>query len=199
MKRIYLVFGASFAAFALDACSHKDNSDAAGNSAGASMAALNDRNAAAPSAADQNGQVAALAPGQTFANQAAASDAFEIATSKLALDKAGKPADKKFARQMITAHTASTAKLKTVSGGLSPAITPDPTLTAEQQQALTDLQTKTGADFDTAYKAAQIDGHQKTLDALKAYAASGDVPDLKAFASGLVPTVTAHLNMAKAL
>jgi len=34
---------------------------------------------------------------------------------------------------------------------------------------------------------------------LKSYVASGDVPTLKDFASGLVPTVTAHLNMANAL
>jgi len=34
---------------------------------------------------------------------------------------------------------------------------------------------------------------------LKGYAAAGDVSALKSFAGGLVPTVTAHLNMAKGL
>jgi putative membrane protein len=58
---------------------------------------------------------------------------------------------------------------------------------------------KTGADFDTAYAADQVAAHQATLDALKSYSTSGDVPALKTFATGLIPTVTAHLNMAKGL
>ena len=140
-----------------------------------------------------------LSPGQTFANAAASSDALEIATSKLAQTASTSAAIKAFAGKMIEAHTGSTEKLKTAGAGASPAITPDPTLTAEQQSTLDTLKTKTGADFDAAYKAAQVDGHQKTLDALKAYSASGDVPQLKTFATGLVPTVTAHLNMAKGL
>lgn len=140
-----------------------------------------------------------LSPGQAFANAAASSDAFEIATSQLAQTASTSAAIKAFAGKMIEAHTGSTEKLKTAAAGVSPAITPDPTLTAEQQSTLDALKTKTGADFDAAYKAAQVDGHQKTLDALKAYLASGDVPQLKTFATGLVPTVTAHLNMAKGL
>jgi putative membrane protein len=68
-----------------------------------------------------------------------------------------------------------------------------------QQQKLDELKTKSGAEFDTAYAAAQVEAHQMTLDALKAYSASGDVPSLKSFATELVPVVTAHLNMAKGL
>ena len=56
-----------------------------------------------------------------------------------------------------------------------------------------------GAEFDAAYAKAQVEAHQMTLDALKAYAADGAVPTLKSFATELVPVVTAHLNMAKAL
>jgi putative membrane protein len=100
---------------------------------------------------------------------------------------------------MIDAHTASTAKLKTTTASLSPAITPDPTLTADQQTQLDALKKLTGADFDKAYIDAQTAGHQQTLDKLKDYSANGDVPALKTFATGLVPTVAAHLNMAKGL
>jgi len=137
--------------------------------------------------------------GQAFVNSAAASDAFEIATSKLALDNSSSAAVKKYANQMIAAHTASTDKLKATTAGLSPALTPDPKLNAEQQGIVDSLKTKTGADFDAAYIAGQQSGHQQTLDLLRGYAATGDVPALKTFASGLVPTVAAHLNMAKGL
>lgn len=136
---------------------------------------------------------------QGFVNAAAASDRFEIESSKLAQASGTSAAVKKFAGTMISAHTDSTAKLKATAGGLNPPLTPDDTLTAEQQQMLDGLKGKTGAELDSAYAAAQVKAHQATLDALKSYSASGDNAALKSFAEGLIPTVTAHLNMAKGL
>ena len=136
---------------------------------------------------------------QGFVNAAAASDRFEIESSKLAAASASSAAVKSFATKMISAHTASTAKLKSALAGMSPALTPDDTLNPDQQTKLDNLKTLKGADFDSAYASAQVAAHQAALDALNGYAASGDNPTLKSFASGLVPTVTAHLNMAKGL
>jgi putative membrane protein len=145
--------------------------------------------------------MAAPAPttAQGFVNAAAASDRFEIESSKLAATAAESSAVKKFAQQMISAHTSSTAKLKSAIAGMTPAITPDDTPNADQQAAMTSLQSKKGADFDSAYAEAQADAHQKTLDTLNAYAAGGDNPKLQAFAKQLIPTVAAHLNLAKGL
>lgn len=144
--------------------------------------------------------MAPASAGQTFANAAAASDAFEIATSQLADGQGASAKTKKFAADMIKAHTESTAKLKTAASAATPAIVPDATLAAEQQQVLDSLKGVKGADFDKAYATAQVDAHQKTLDALKANAANNDVPQpLRDFATKLIPTVTAHLNMAKSL
>ncbi|MCT8000791.1 DUF4142 domain-containing protein [Sphingomonas sanguinis] len=142
---------------------------------------------------------AALPAAQVFANAAAASDAFEIETSRLALTNGASASVKSYARKMIEAHTASTAKLKTAAGSATPAITPDPALNAEQQAKLDQLKGLNGTAFDQAYIAEQTAGHQQTLDTLKAYAATGDSAPLKTFATGLIPTVTAHLNMAKGL
>lgn len=136
---------------------------------------------------------------QGFANAAAASDKFEIETSKLAAGSAQSAAVKSFAAKMITAHTASTAKLKAAAATLSPAVTPDDRLSSDQQQKLDTLKGLHGADFDTAYASAQVDAHQAALDALNGYAASGDNATLKDMAKGMIPTVTAHLNMAKSL
>ncbi len=140
-----------------------------------------------------------VAPGQAFANKAATSDTFEIESSKLALEKSSSAKVKKFAQAMITAHTDSTAKLKTAAASASPAVTPDPTLTPEQQASLDALKTASGAAFDTAYIDAQRNAHKMTLSALQDYAATGEVPALKSFATTLVPIVTAHVNMANAL
>ena len=136
---------------------------------------------------------------QAFANAAASSDRFEIESSRMAATSAQSASAKSFARQMITAHTATTAKLKSTLAGMSPAITPDDTLNAEQQAMLDGLKGKTGADFDSAYASAQVSAHQKTLDALNAYASGGDNAKLQDLAKSTIPTVTAHLNLAKSL
>lgn len=107
---------------------------------------------------------------------------------------------KKFANAMIKAHTDSTAKLKAAAAAASPAITPDPALSPAQQQRLDAMKALNGATFDSAYAAAQVEAHQQTLDALKANAANQQVPQsLRDVATQLIPTVTAHLNMAKSL
>lgn len=176
----------------LAACGQKDRTD------------NTDLSVTTDSSANENGLVAsgtaaAALDSQAFSNAAAASDRFEIESSRLAGTAGQSAAVKSFATKMITAHTASTAKLKSTAAELSPAITPDDTLSADQQQKLDTLKGLHGADFDAAYSAAQVEAHQRALDALNAYAASGDNPKLKSLAGGLVPTVTAHLNMAKGL
>ena len=200
----------SATALALAGCHQKAETADASN-AGADTSTPTASNSMADqsnSVADQNATMGAMnagvaAPttngGQMFANNAAASDAFEIETSKLALDSSQSAAVKKFAKQMVAAHTQSTEKLKTAAAGLSPAITPDPTLDPDQQAKLDALKDKKGKDFDTAYIDAQVAGHQQTLDKVRSYAASGDVPAFKSFAQTLAPIVAAHLNMAKAL
>jgi putative membrane protein len=183
---------ATSALLALAGCGRSgETNQAAPANTMATTEGMNDMAAATPTPA--------ASPAQSFANAAAASDTFEIESSKLALTNGSSASVKSFAQKMIDAHTASTAKLKTAAGSASPAITPDPTLNAEQQQKLDQMKGLTGTAFDQAYIAAQSAGHQQTLDTLKAYAATGESAPLKTFATGLIPTVTAHLNMTKAL
>ena len=141
----------------------------------------------------------ALSPAQQFANSAAASDAFEIATSQLALQKSSSSRVKGFADQMIKAHQDSTAKLKAAAASATPAITPDATLTAAQSDVLARLKAIEGPAFDAAYIGAQRDAHEATLAALRDYSAHGDIAPLKEFATKVTPIVAAHLNMAKGL
>ena len=194
MKALVLVMASS--ALLVSACNRSDRSDEAGNQ----------DVAAAENGLDNgfdNGAAAAPAALPTtapeFVNAAAASDRFEIESSKLAQASGSSAAIKSFAQQMITGHTASTAKLKSTIAGMSPPLTPDDTLNAEQQALMAGLQGKTGAELDAAYKEAQVTAHQKTLDALNAYASGGDNPKLVELAKGMIPTVTAHLNLAKGL
>lgn len=179
----------------LAACHQKtEEASAAGDNAPVATAVPLD----ATNLAD-NGATATAMGGQAFANMTAASDAFEIETSKLAAGSAASAPVKKFAAQMIAAHETSTAKLKALTATLSPPLTPDPALNPEQQQQLKELGLENGDAFDRLYATDQQAAHEKTLAGLQSYAATGDVPELKTFAAGLVPTVAAHLNMAKSL
>ena len=198
-SKVLLVLSAS--ALALSACGQKNEATTNTDTGDMNVAIDNDAASMSNGAMADNGMTAAPSPTsvQGFANAAAASDRFEIESSKLAATQGKSAAVKSFATKMIAAHEGSTAKLKATAGSLSPAVTPDDTLSPAQQSDLDGLKAKTGADFDTAYAAAQVKAHQAALDALNGYAASGDTPALKDFAKGLVPTVTAHLNMAKGL
>lgn len=136
---------------------------------------------------------------QDFVNKAAASDRFEIETSKLAAPSASSTAIKDFAAKMVTAHTESTRKLKSTVASDPSGIVISDALSAEQQATLDDLKTKKGAEFDAAYAAAQVSGHEKTLAELNNYAGAGENASLKALAEEMVPVVTEHLSSAKAL
>jgi len=143
--------------------------------------------------------MSATPTGQQFADKAAKSDAFEIAAAKLAGTNGMSASVKAFAAKMIKAHTDSTAKIKKAAAAASPAVTPDPTLTADQQAKLDAMGKLKGADFDTAYAAGQVAAHDDALALMKDYAANGDTPTLKAAAAEIVPAVQDHLVMARAL
>jgi putative membrane protein len=189
MKHLILI-ATSVAALGLAGCSK--SADRTGEDTAANTEAVAGQDTSAPAAA-------VASPGQAFANTAAASDAFEIETSKLAETNASSAKVKSFAKEMIKAHTDSTAKLTSAAAAASPPITPVASLSAAQQETLQSLSSRTGTAFDQAYAKAQVDAHQTALDGLKSYSATGDVASLKTFATEVVPVVTAHLNMAKGL
>jgi putative membrane protein len=144
----------------------------------------------------------ALSPvptGQEFVDKAARSDAFEIASAKLAEAKSGSTAIKSFAAMMIEDHTASTARIKKAAAAARPAITPDPTLTGDQNSKLADLRKLAGADFDKKYVSQQMAAHEKAFSLMTLYANKGDVGPLKATAGEIAPKVQEHLDRIKAI
>lgn len=128
---------------------------------------------------------------QQFADTAAASDAYELESSKLAIDKAMAADVKNFAQQMVKDHTDSTAKLKAAARS----VVPNAEMSLEQRSNLQTLRNATGDAFDKAYIAQQRDAHQMALDALSAYAENGEDAALKAHAAATAPVVKGHLDM----
>jgi putative membrane protein len=198
MKKI-LVLGLA-PAFALAACGGGNETantttanTAADNMTGEGMPTEMDANATG------NAMAAAASPAQTFANEAGASDFYEIEAGKLAQEKAQAQGLKDFGKMMVEHHSMSTEKLKAAGGKASPAIVPSPVLNAEQEANLATLRAAQGAAFDTAYKAQQVVAHEKALALMQGYASTGEVPELKTFASQTQKVVQAHLTKIKGM
>jgi putative membrane protein len=133
---------------------------------------------------------------QEFVTEAANGDMLEIQSSKLAEQKAANPQTKQFASQMVTDHQKSTDELKAlVNGGKVKANLPT-AMDSAHQSKLDKLKNLSGAQFDKAFDDMQRSAHKDAVSMFERYAKSGDNPDLKAFASKILPVIQHHLQMA---
>lgn len=150
---------------------------------------------------------APAAPGQmTDANIAAvasASNQDEIQTSQIALQKATRPEVRQFAQRMVDEHTRVEQEMRQAlqAKGMQPQ---DNALSQQMKQtmsaALQQLQTASGAAFDQAYIAHQVQSHQATLQALQTQLIpNARDPQLKQMLQAVQPAVQGHLRMAQAL
>lgn len=135
---------------------------------------------------------------EDFVTEAATSDMFEIASSKLAVEKAD-PATKAFAGQMIADHTKTSAEMKAmVDAGKVKAAIPA-AMTSSQQSMLDKLNGLQGDDFNKQYHSDQVSAHKDAVDLFKRYGDSGDNADLKTWAATTRPALEHHLMMAQDL
>ena len=188
MTRHLLIAGVAVAALSLAACGQK--TETKGAATPAEQAATPDANPAATVITPSN---EAAAP--DFVAKAAASDMFEVEAAKLAQTKAKNPGVKKFADEMVTAHTKSTADLKKAIADSGQTLALPTALPKDLQDKLSDL--GKAENFDKAYMDNQVDAHQAALDVMQRYAQDGDVPVIKAFAAATAPTVQQHLEKAR--
>ena len=143
-------------------------------------------------------KVDALSDEQIAAVTDAANSA-EIAQAKLAESKSKDAGVKRFAAMMIAHHGAAKAKqaklkLKLAESSVSAG------LEADAASTLDALKTDKGKDFDKAYIAAMVDGHQKVLDTINdKLLPNAKNADLKAYLEEIKPRVEQHLKEAKQL
>jgi putative membrane protein len=155
----------------------------------------------AQSAAEKTGvnSLIGVAPKtEDFVKEAATSDMFEIASSKLAIER-GDDRTKAFAQQMVTDHQKTTDELKgLVASGKVKA--PLPTaMTSGQQSMLEKLNGLQGTDFTKQYRSDQESVHEDAVALFKRYGDEGDNADLKSWAASTRPALEHHLMMAKDL
>ena len=135
-------------------------------------------------------------PASDFAMKASVGNTFEVEESKLALKQAASPKVKSFAKMMIMDHTMAEKKLMMAGKDAGPV---EMKLDDPHQAMVTALQGKTGADFDKAYVADQVQAHQDTAALLGDYEKSGDNAKLKTWAKMTLPKVEMHLKKVQAM
>ncbi len=154
----------------------------------------------------QGGSMQQMSPGtmsslnaidRQFIVKAAQSDMTEIKTSQLALKRSQNTQVRQYAQMMIQQHTQSSHKLKPIAA--QKGVTLPKTLGAENQALLNQLTKLSGTRFDQAYMSGQSKAHTKTQAIYQKELKQGQDTTVKAFASQVLPIVTAHLDMARNL
>lgn len=134
---------------------------------------------------------------QDFAKTAAASNAYEIETSKLALGTSQAEPIRAFAEQMIADHTAAGEKIAAAAQADAMAVPVG--ITEEQQAGVATLSGMTGAEFDAAYIEAQVAAHDEAVTLFEAFAAGAPSSALRDFAAETLPVLKRHQAHAHSL
>lgn len=127
----------------------------------------------------------------------------EVDEGQLALTKASRADVRAFAQEMVTDHSAANARLDALSkaAGILPQPSPQQQAIKDENTAtLADLQGRSGADFDQAYVASQVKGHERLLNLFDSeLIPSATNPDLRTELVNERATVARHLAIAQAL
>jgi|SRR5690349_5874721 len=131
-----------------------------------------------------------------------AANGYDIETSKLALEKSQTKAVRDLAQQFSHDHAAVRQQGRELAKKLN--VTPTPPkenpLAHDHEQALKNLKTKKGAEFDRAYVDEEIRYHQAVLDAVSSTLLPAiKNAELKAFVEKVGPAFQGHLEAAKQL
>jgi len=131
-----------------------------------------------------------------FVTEAAASDMFEIESSKLAASKTDGDV-RTFANQMVTDHTKTTSELTPLAQQAR--LNPPGRMSSAHQSKLDKLRALTGRDFTNLYVDDQVSAHKDAVSLFQRYGNGGDNPQLKNWAIKTLPALQHHLDMAQRL
>lgn len=121
----------------------------------------------------------------------------EVELGKLAEDKGGSDAVKQFGRHLVDDHTKANNQLKEAASKAGFSV-PE-SLDSKHQARIDKLSKLSGTQFDRAFIKDEVKDHESDVRAFKDESTNGTNADVKAFASNALPTLEAHLTMAKDL
>jgi putative membrane protein len=134
-----------------------------------------------------------------FAKKAAIGDMFEIESSKLAASKSANADVKQFAQDMVTAHTKTTATVKSLATQENITAELPKEMDRTHAKMLSDLKSLSGARFDRKYVELQVAAHKEAASTFDSYAMKGQNAAFKKFAADTAPVIKTHLDHAQML
>jgi putative membrane protein len=130
--------------------------------------------------------------------QAAEGGMAEVQFAQLAAQNASSDAVKDYAQRMIDQHTQVNNQLMALAS--QKGVTLPTTIGSKYQSTYNQLSKLSGTKFDQAYmKTAGIKAHTQQAALFQREAQKGQDPDVKAFATQVLPAVQDHLQMAKSI
>jgi len=134
---------------------------------------------------------------QSFMQQAAASDIFEIQTGQMAAQKGTMPEVRSYGDTLVRDHTMSTSEMMTLASQKN--VTLSMTLPQDKAAKATLLQNASGTAFDQQFSEMQVQAHEEAIDLYEK--ADQDISDtqVQAFIDKTLPVLRMHLDEAKKL
>lgn len=120
----------------------------------------------------------------------------EVALGKVAIERATTETVRELARMLMAAHQQVMELNRALTTKLGLPVPDQPS--AEQQATGEKVKAQSGAAFDAAYVAAQVEGHTKSVSKAQQEISSGSHPEVKAFATDYAPKAQMHLQHAQA-
>lgn len=133
---------------------------------------------------------------EDFVEEASEKGIAAIESAKLALQKSTTADVKSFAQTIITEHTATNEKLKSIAQKKNLKVESEAELTKKAKAFI--LKQRDGESFNAAYARNQVSDHKETVELFKRAAVSKDV-ELAGFATATLPKLEHHLMMAQEL
>jgi putative membrane protein len=123
---------------------------------------------------------------------------YEIEASKLAIEKSRNAEVKRYAEMLVRHHTSASEELKAM--GIAKPLRLPLNMSDGQKTQFNALKKLDGAEFDTDYiQKVGVEGHRIDIELFEKEIEEGRDPQVKAFASKMLPTLKSHLAAAEKL
>jgi putative membrane protein len=116
----------------------------------------------------------------------------EISLGKVVIERATSDKVRELARMLLADHEKVSELNRTLSTKLGVDMPEQPS--ADQQATAEKIKSQSGAAFDAAFVAAQVEGHTKSVASAQKEISSGSHPEVKAFATEYLPKAQMHLE-----
>ena len=133
---------------------------------------------------------------KTFLKAQQETNLVEVSLGKVVIERTTSEKVRALATQLVSDHQQVMELNRALSTKLGLAVPEQPS--AEQQATAEKVKSQSGAAFDAAYVAAQVEGHTKSVTAAQKEISAGSHPEVKAFATEYLPKAQMHLQHSQA-